>query len=72
MDKEIEDYIDRTSKMLSRHLRGGMNQKAREENLQMIQLPMVDVWKKSEEYTTGQLQDEDALNKLKDALKDEQ
>jgi len=71
MDKEVEDYIDRVSILLSGQLRGGINKKAHDENLQMIQLTMVDVWEKSEEYTKGQLQDEMALEKLKEILKDD-
>ena len=71
MDKEVEDYIDRVSTLLGGQLRGGINKKAREENLAMIQLTMVDVWEKSEVYTKGQLQEEETLDKLKEALKDD-
>ena len=71
MDDEVKVYLENLSKMLNGQLRGGINLKAREENLELVQLTMSDVWTKAEEYTRLQIQDELTLAKLKETLKDD-
>ncbi len=71
MDEEVKVYLENLSKMLNGQLRGGINLKAREENLEMVQLTLSDVWDKAEIYIKAKVQDEMALAKLKETLKDD-
>ena len=71
MDEEVKEYIENLSKMLNGQLRGAINLKAREENLEMVQLTLSDVWDKAEIYIKAKVQDEMALAKLKETLKDD-
>ena len=70
MDEGVKEYLENVSKMLNGQLRGAINLKAREENLVFVQLTMSDIWDKAVEYTRSQINDEQTLAKLKDALND--
>ena len=71
MDEEVKEYLENLSKMLNGQLRGAINLKAREDNLELVQLTLSDVWAKAEEFIRSAIQDEQALVKLKETLKDD-
>ena len=71
MDKEVLEYIEFMSKLLSGQLRGAINAKARQENLELIQLTMGDIWSKSAEYTKTTLSEERAFDELKKKLEND-
>ena len=53
MGKEIQEYLESMSRLLNGQLRGAINAKAREENLQLISLTLDDVFRKG--YGLGKL-----------------
>lgn len=69
MEKEIDDYLMGVSKLLNGQLRNAfINEKARQENLELIQLTMGDVFQKG--YNLGIMvrQNEENIDILKSEL----
>jgi hypothetical protein len=62
MDKEVEEYLENLSKLLNSSLRGSINLKAREENLELIQITFRDIYNELESYL---------YNKMKTDKKDD-
>ncbi len=71
MEKEIKEYLENVSRLLNGQLRGAINGKAKEENLQLIQLTMGDVFERAFNLGITSEQQKQALNKLKEELKDD-
>jgi len=69
MDEEIQEYLNNISHFLNGQLRGAMNLKAKEENLELIQLTLNDVWEKCQQHTLIKAQDQKTLEKLQQTLK---
>lgn len=69
MDDEIKEYLDYTSKLLAGQIRGVINEKARKENLELIQLTLINVWNKGCQYTQSEYKDKEILKKLDENLK---
>ena len=70
MDKEIEEYLTNVSQLLNGQIRGAINKKAREENLELIQITILDIWDTG--FNLGQTTKEQEINieLLKKELKD--
>lgn len=61
MTKEVEDYLENLSKLLNSTLRGAINKKAREENLELIQISFRDIYNELHDYLSEKIKSE--LNK---------
>lgn len=68
MEKEVEEYLIGTSRLLNGQLRGFINEKAREENLELIQLTMGDVFNRAYELGNSVNNQEQALKDIKNEL----
>jgi len=53
MDKEVEEYLENLSKLLNSSLRGSINLKAREENLELIQITFRDIYNELKSYLSN-------------------
>lgn len=72
MEKEIEEYLTGRASLLNSQLRGAINQVARTENLQLIELTFLDIWKTGYEFGMEIKRDKDALDKFKQSLKEDE
>ncbi len=71
MEKEVEDYLLNVSRLLNGQLRGAINLKAREENLELIQLTIGDVFERAYGLGRNVKTQQEALEQLKKDLKDD-
>lgn len=71
MEKETKVYLERISNLLNGQLRGAIIKKAKEENLELIQMTMVNVW--NEAYNQGKKDgvNETTEDQLREELRDE-
>jgi len=68
MEEEINTYFSDISKLLNGQLRGPINKKAREENLELIQLTISDVFEKGYNLGKSVRENENNVDKLKSEL----
>ena len=68
MEKEIKDYLSSTSNSLNGQLRGAINKKAREINLEFIVLTINNVFETGYNLGKSVKDQEETLNKLKEDL----
>lgn len=68
MEKEIKDYLSSTSKTLNGQLRGAINKKAREMNLEFIILTINNIFETGYDLGKSIKEQEETLNKLKTDL----
>ena len=65
MEEEVKEYLNGMSNLLSGQLRGAINQKARDENLELINLTIGDIFNKAYELGKAIGLDSKNLDKLK-------
>lgn len=70
MTKEVEEYLEGVSKLLNGQLRGAINKKAKEENLELIQLTIMDIYNNLEDYFKKLYESEKSNEALKNFIKD--
>lgn len=68
MEKEIEDYLISRTNLLNGQIRGAINSKAREENRQLIELTLSDVFDAAYGLGLTAKAQGEALDKLKEEL----
>ena len=71
MDKEVEIYLETISKVLNGQIRGAINKKAREENLELIQMTLLNIWNGAVESTLNTIDDIELLDKVRKELIDD-
>ena len=69
MNEEISDYLENVTRLLGGQIRGAINAKAREENLELIGITINDVFDKGKEYGKAETMEKLALENLKQQLK---
>lgn len=70
MNEDIEGYLTVLSKLLNGQIRGVINQKAREDNLELIQMTLITTWENGLNYGQTLKEQEMNLELLKKELKD--
>jgi len=68
MEKEIKDYLSSTSNTLNGQLRGGINKKAREMNLEFIELTINNIFETGYNLGKSVKEQDERLDKLKTDL----
>lgn len=68
MDKEIKEYLDRTGKLLSGQIRGVINDRAKELNLELIQITLSSVFDQGFQLGKSYKESENVIDQLKKDL----
>lgn len=68
--EEVIEYITNISNLLNGQLRGAINRKAREENLELIMITMADVFENAHNIAIQSEEDRLTLDKIKKLITD--